>query len=541
MMLRPVAPREVAADAFARKALRLAPWLVLAFILLTFRQHGVSNDELVQHRYGELIWSYYLSGFQDRAVFSYINLYLYGGLFDMIAAPLAKLLPQGAVWDLRHLLSALFGLAGMIAAGRIATERAGVLAGLFAWVVLGLTGMWSGAMFTHTKDIPFATCMAWALYFLMRILRAAEEGEGVPGWRDALLFGACTGLALGLRVGAVLIGFYALAGIALMLAGRLRAGHSITGWTGALALRMGAAALLALVLMAVLWPWSVQGWGHVPQALSQFSHFSFDLKTRCAGVDYSMGALPNLYLPLYIAVKLPELALAGLMLWAGFAAWRRPRAIDAAGLALVLAAFFPVAYALISDPPLYNGMRHFLFVTPPLAVLAALGLAQGWKWAGEGARPARWRGPVLAGLLALGAVPLALMHPYGHAGYNAFVGWLPGAARGWETDYWSSAIKPLAEQLAGLPQVAHAAPGSIPLALCAEGFQIAHLLPPAFRITKAWPEAEYFLSTTHMGCDGALDGRVIASIQRMGVPLAVLKERRAEGQAWQKAHPEAGN
>jgi len=540
MMLRPLAPVEAVADAFARRALGYAPWLVLAFILLTFRLHGASNDELVQHRYGELIWSYYLSGFQDRAVFSYINLYLYGGLFDMIAAPLAKLLPEGAVWDLRHLLSALFGLAGMIAAGRIATERAGVLAGLFAWIVLGLTGMWSGAMFTHTKDVPFAACMAWALYFLMRLLRAAEEGEGVPNWRDALLFGGCTGFALGLRVGAVLIGFYALAGIALILAGRLRSGRPITGWLGTLAPRLGAAAVLALLLMAVLWPWSVQGWGNVPSALSQFSNFSFDLKTRWAGQDYSIAALPNLYLPIYIVVKLPELALLGLLLWAGFSAFRRPRLPDAAGLALVLAAFFPVAYALISDPPLYNGMRHFLFVTPPLAVLAALGLAQGWKRAGEGLRPARWRGPAFAGLLALGAVPLALMHPYGYAGYNALLGWLPGAAKGWETDYWSSAVKPLAEGLAKLPDVAHAAPGSIPLALCAEGFQIAHLLPPAFRITKAWPAAEYFLSTTHMGCDGAMDGRVIASVKRMGVPLAVLKERRPEARAWQKAHPGAG-
>ena len=40
------------------------------FILFTFDQHGISNDEEVQHVYGRLLVDFYASGFADRAAFA---------------------------------------------------------------------------------------------------------------------------------------------------------------------------------------------------------------------------------------------------------------------------------------------------------------------------------------------------------------------------------------------------------------------------------------------------------------------------------------
>src|SRR5262245_24470654 len=66
----------------------------VAFVaLVTFRDYSISNDEEVQHRYGEMIVAYYASGFADRALFEFKNLYLYGGLFDIVAVLLARILP----------------------------------------------------------------------------------------------------------------------------------------------------------------------------------------------------------------------------------------------------------------------------------------------------------------------------------------------------------------------------------------------------------------------------------------------------------------
>jgi len=65
-------------------------------VLATFGDYAISNDEEVQQHYGELIIAYYTSGFADRAAFGFRNLYLYGGLFDIVAVLLG-----GHCWPAR--------------------------------------------------------------------------------------------------------------------------------------------------------------------------------------------------------------------------------------------------------------------------------------------------------------------------------------------------------------------------------------------------------------------------------------------------------
>jgi len=48
-----------------------------------------------------------------------------------------------------------------------------------------------------------------------------------------------------------------------------------------------------------------------------------------------------------------------------------------------------------------------------------------------------------------------------------------------------------------------------------------------FEWVQDWQQAEFFIAPTHMNCDRALDGKVIASILRLGVPIGVVKDRRA--------------
>src|SRR5450755_4934276 len=84
----------------------LAALVVIA--LTTYKDYSISNDEGVQHHYGALIIAYYKSGFRNQSLFGFQNLYLYGGLFDIIAIALAHLVPIDP-YDLRHILCALIG------------------------------------------------------------------------------------------------------------------------------------------------------------------------------------------------------------------------------------------------------------------------------------------------------------------------------------------------------------------------------------------------------------------------------------------------
>jgi hypothetical protein len=66
----------------------LAALIVVA--LFTYKDYAISNDEGVQHHYAELIIDYYSSGFRDQSLFSFQNLYLYGGLFDILAVAIMR-------------------------------------------------------------------------------------------------------------------------------------------------------------------------------------------------------------------------------------------------------------------------------------------------------------------------------------------------------------------------------------------------------------------------------------------------------------------
>ena len=143
---------------------------LLWLLLLTFHDYSISNDEEVQHRYGEMILAYFNSGFVDRSLFSFGNLYLYGGLFDILAVLLGYVLPAD-IFTVRHVLCAVIGLGGIIAAWATARLIAGPRAGALAALALAVCGAWYGPMFNHTKDIPFAAAMIGATYFLLRASR----------------------------------------------------------------------------------------------------------------------------------------------------------------------------------------------------------------------------------------------------------------------------------------------------------------------------------------------------------------------------------
>jgi 4-amino-4-deoxy-L-arabinose transferase-like glycosyltransferase len=499
------------------------------FVLLTFDQHGISNDEEVQHVYGRLLLDFYLSAFADRQAFEYKNLYLYGGFFDLVAAAFerAGLAAGPALWDLRHLISAAFGLAGLAGTWLLARRLAGEWAGLAALVLLLISGSWSGAMFTHTKDIPFAATMLWALYFSVRALDTLPA----PPWRVLAGLGVALGCAFGLRIGAVFAVFYlgvgVLAAAALQPDGRLR-------FLLRSLLALLPAAAIALALGALFWPWAAMAPGNVLKAMSAFSHFSFELNTVLDGRVMNVGEVPGHYLAAYLLVRLPELFLAGLVLALLAGVRAAPALADAAlrrtalpWLPVVLAALFPLAYTLLAAPPLYNGLRHFSFVLPPLAVLGGIGLVRAWQ--GLRTRPPLLRRVVLVAcaLAVLGQVGLlARLHPYQYLAYNRLAGGVHGAVGRWEQDYWASSLRE-----AVLALNAHVVHEGVPaqgytVAVCAEPLQAQVWLAPGLRATRDWWGADFYLSPTHMGCDQALRGRVVARVERAGLVLAVVRDRR---------------
>ncbi|QFR34264.1 glycosyltransferase family 39 protein [Ancylobacter sp. TS-1] len=509
---------------------------IAAWIVMTFRDYGISNDEFVQHTYGQLLVAWYASGFTDDRAFHYINLYLYGGLFDLVAAGLEPYVPL-PVYEWRHLLSAGCGFVGLIGVWRLARLLGGEKAGILAVLMLAFTGMYGGAMFTHTKDVPFAAAMVWSLYF---VTACAVQFPAPPGWRSTLGLGVAIGCAFGLRVGGVFAVFYLVlsvgAGMLLLRDWRLPL---------RLAPRIAVAAALALAITAATWPWSMLPPTNLFKAMGTFSNFAFDMTTLFNGREYPIDHIPPGYMPEYLLIKLPEITLLGLVaalaaaLVAGGALLRRGQALAALRracaahprrilgfLPLLLAIIVPIAFAVLDDPPLYNGIRHFLFVLPPVTVLAALGLLAAWR----GLR-ARWRlagaGFALAALavFAFNVVTFLRLHPYEYVAYNQLVGGTAGAWGRFEGDYWSTSLREAALTLK--QGLAHegVAGRRYAVSVCAEDVQASTYLGPNFDVVEDWGDADFLLTARHVGCDGA-PGLPYASVSRAGIPLAAVIDMR---------------
>jgi hypothetical protein len=517
--------------------------VLVLVVIATFRDYGIVWDEEWQATYGKKLIDFYTSLFRDRSAFDYSNLYLYGGLFDMVAA-LAIRVSRFGEYFTRHLLGGLVGVVGLAGTWQLARQLGGPRAGFLALLLLTLTPSYYGDIFNNPKDIPFACVTVWTL---LAICRAIHE---LPRLRPGTVFavGTLLGLGLGTRIGAVLTGLY----FALILLGHLawvlheQGPRVCRSHAMLLARALWPALILIYVVMAIFWPWSVLEPFNPIEALLTFSNFPWDGDVLLAGRNVSASELPFYYLPLYLAVKLPELMLLALGLSAAFAIRRMVRPmldrqpmdrthrlgrVRALELGLVgLAALFPIAYFMVARPVAYNGIRHFLFILPPLAVFAGMGLDQAWTaldW--YSSRIRRIAALSLGAVVAVQIWLMVLLHPYEFIYYNILTGGVPGAAGRFELDYWGSSLAEAARGLARItgrePLVAGQVPGYTVM-LCGYPLSVTRFLPPSFDITEEKAQAHFYVSLTNMHCDDLTAGDVIYRVERFGVPLSVVKDRR---------------
>ncbi|MBN8919136.1 MAG: glycosyltransferase family 39 protein, partial [Rhizobiales bacterium] len=350
--------------------------LVALAVALTFRDYGLGWDDYTHSQMGDLLLALYGSGFKDQRAFSFVNLYMYGGGFDMAAALAAKLLPFD-LFETRRLMGGLVGLVGLAITWRLARRVAGPRAGFFAAVLLAACPLYYGHMFINAKDTPFAVAVVLLVYALVRLYEAYPR----PGAALFGLFALALGASIGTRImGGVAVLYIVLPQLVVMKADLDRAGAAVAlGNAARFALGVVLALPFAYAVMGALWPWSVLSPLNPLHAIVYFDHF-FETPWRelFNGTLILVPDMPWTYLPTLFALKLPELFSVATLLGAGLvvrSTWQGEGTPQArAGLLVVLcAAFVPILLAIVTRPALYNGLRHFLFVVPPMAVLGGLG------------------------------------------------------------------------------------------------------------------------------------------------------------------------
>jgi hypothetical protein len=418
---------------------------------LTFRDYGLGWDDYTHAEYADLLLRMYGSGFKDIGALSFANLYMYGGGFDMAAALLHKVIPL-ELFETRRLLGAAVGLIGLAVTWRLARRVGGPMAGIAALLLLALCPTFYGHMFMNPKDAPFAVAM---VILMMGLVRLAEEYPQ-PSPQTILIVGLGAGLSIGSRILAGLALLYAMIGFVPLLMEELRTGglRETTRRFLRAVYVMIPGLILGYLIMGLIWPWSIMEPANPFRALTYFSHFfEKPWKEMFDGALVSVPDMPWSYLPTLFALQLPEillgLLLAGVVgmlvsLTRAEVSARRKTVL----LMLTSAATLPLVIAMVKRPALYNGIRHFIFVIPPMTVIAGVAFASGMSWLKENRRS--WQ-PAAIALFAIGLLlPLAEMirlHPYQYTHFNYIAGTVRSADNLFMLDYWGLALKQASDGL----------------------------------------------------------------------------------------------
>jgi len=407
--------------------------LLVAMVSLS-RDFGFTWDERFQQRYGEQVWDY-LHGRVPREVFDTDegNQYLYGGLVEIAAVAAQHVVPADT-YVVRHAVNAVFGWAGIVICGVTAGLLFGRRAGWIAAALLTLAPRYFGDAMNNPKDLPFAA-MSMAVLGLTLTIDWARPRLTWPraGWLTLFI-----ALAINIRPLGLVLFLYAagVIGLGSLASAVLGAGEDRWSRFAANLGLLVAIAVVAVPAGSVFWPYAqAQPYSRPLGAFVKTTQLDWakGFDVLFGGQNLGAGALPWLYVPTWLVMALPPVILVGFAL-----SWliaRRGLREAAAWAGLVAFAAAPVAAAIVRHATIYDGIRHLLFVVPPIAALSGAG------WSALLDTRAR---VACAALLIVGmAEPLVFQvrnHPNQIVYFSPLMGGPRNAFARYDMDYWGNSV-----------------------------------------------------------------------------------------------------
>ena len=444
--------------------------------LLLFRNYGFSWDEPLFYDYADALGYAYSPQTWLSGDFDLERSFGSSGDDHKTRGPAYLLLAREPVYLLEmlgldkasawHLINFFFFQIGVYFLFRFALRWMKPSAALAAAALFSWQPMLWGHAFINPKDPPFL------VFFLASVCLGFEMVDGLFGEtraRQKLISTILPAIFLGISTSIRVLG---------PLAGLLVLGYAIWKFGkrfGALIPSLIFYGVVAILVMFLTWPFLWQN--PAPNFIGVFRLMSDNpttLSVLFGGEVFRAGELTRRYLPFMLATTLTEpvlpLFIFGVFigyfelfrqhknLSKGFQGagstdgWQSLRSSldratvrsDLASLTMVLLWFLILlVYVLLRRPAMYDGLRHFLFILPPIFIFTGFAfefLLQhiGFYWLYAG---------VSLLLLLSGIRGIVKLHPYEYTYYNSFLGGTGGAFRTYETDYWLTCYKEAVETL----------------------------------------------------------------------------------------------
>ncbi|HXG58546.1 MAG TPA: glycosyltransferase family 39 protein [Thermoanaerobaculia bacterium] len=421
---------------------RFLPWLLaLALITIGFSQldqYNVTWDEALgdfffgqrylsffttfDARYLDFASDPYPEGTTPDLRRSYFRMrpWEYWPVANTLAAATSRVVAAAGLadpFDGFHALNLILGALLVVAMYRFVERASSPLAAAAAVSLLVLMPRLVADLMANIKDFPEMVFFSLALLQFFRAYEGASAGGIVAS-------GAIWGLALGTKANALFLPFIVIVHVIA------RGTEPWEGKERRLGLALFGAAVTGVLLMFAAWPWL---WADpIARLRDNFTYLAYRSGHRPAS-----AALIGPWTAL--AFTTPPLTL---LLFAIALPLFLRRAIRREPAAVLLIAWTAVVAARVSLVAInFDGVRHFLEIFPPLAMMSGIACAE--LASGVTSRRAA-RAALVAVPVVASAVATLRVHPFESTYWNAFTGGLAGAQRRHlpqSSDYWAASYR----------------------------------------------------------------------------------------------------
>jgi hypothetical protein len=424
--------------------------VLLAIGLAVHRDYGVSWDEPVQRRLGQLSWDYARN--HDQQLLENRNRY-YGPVYEMFLAEMERLSHLREIRDiynLRHLSNFLLFFVAvfffyLLCRRRFRDWRVAVL----GCSLLCLSPRIFADAFYNSKDLPFLCLFVVAFYTMLRLLDK-------PTWARAIAHAVVSAWLVDIRVLGIVVPLLTLLGAGLQWLRvdppgqrKIFTRHALylAGMTG-----------LIVLFWPTLWRDPV---GQFRAAMSLMARYHWAGPVLYRGELVPTSQIPWHYTLVWIGITTPVTYILGFLVGMPVVlkrVWQSPRRYSddqTFDLLVVLWVLLPLGAVILLKSVVYDAWRHVFFIYPGMLLVALHGFEalyhMGPRVLGR-IRPGLVRA-VLIGCLALNAagalVFMVRYHPHQNVFFNQLVGGLRGAQYRFEMDYWGLSYRQGLEYIAG--------------------------------------------------------------------------------------------
>lgn len=409
--------------------------IILALILLTARNAGITCDEVLHYNQSIAVYNYFATGGEDHSSLTdpVWHLMYYGQSFDNLVTIIINRFGIEDVYGFRHLMSSIAGWLTIVVTALFAVWLSGYRSGIIVMLLFTITPAFMGHAHNNLKDIPFALGYISSTFLLLKLLTCNRK---IPV-SIIILLTLSVAFTISIRAaGMVLICYMYFFVILFCIIRYMRVEYAEKNEIIHKLLLITCISFISYFLSILLWPYALQDpLRNVIKAYQIMAHYPDTFRQIFEGKAEWSDYMPWYYLPKSMIITIPLLVLTGLILFLLFTrqAVRNSKGIIYASVLFTL--LFPVLFAIYEKSNLYSSWRQFLFIYPALVLLAATGF--NFLFESISKINLRWGVIIFFAFMAIHPVRYMIKNQrYFYLYYNQFTGGLRGAWSNYETDYY---------------------------------------------------------------------------------------------------------